>query len=270
MRKNKVTSVSEVDIKKIECAYSPAKRRGPPPKHRTLLEGMEVRGQDKKQRRDPGEHSISGLVRVPEEISTAANIGNMDATAILNLLGMLNPAASTSTYPWQNQQGGIPPPPPPPPPRLPYVDPVSAALLSSLGSAFGIQGMAANAQIPSSNPQSNASHQLAYLQQLQQQLQQQSQLHQLQQQMQAPSTQLQRLQQQLLQQQLLQQQQQHLSQQGQTTRGAESSMSSSVEDTKNQSSLKSEVERLLIRVNELETENASLTQKVEQLQMREE
>ena len=73
-----------------------------------------------------------------------------------------------------------------------------------------------------------------------------------------------------LQQQLLQQQQQHLSQQGQTTLGAESSMSSSVEDTKNQSSLKSEVERLLIRVNELETENASLTQKVEQLQMREE
>ena len=73
-----------------------------------------------------------------------------------------------------------------------------------------------------------------------------------------------------LQHQLLQQQQQHLSQQGQTTLGAESSMSSSVEDTKNQSSLKSEVERLLIRVNELETENASLTQKVEQLQMREE
>lgn len=264
MRKNKISSIKEYDLKRIECVYSPAKRRGPPPKHsldREMGERERERGdQDKKQRRYSEEHPIAGLGRVPEEVTSpaAANpLSNMDAATILNLLAMLNPAASA--YQWQNQQAAMPPMPPPPPPP-PSIDPMSAAFLSALGNALNNQGMsmaqglgggatASRGYDIMSNAPSIASQQLACLQQLQQQLQQvlqqQSQLQQLQQQLQQPPT-----------------------QQGQTTRGAESSMSSSVEDTKTQA-LQNEVARLRRRVNELETENASLKQKIDLLQMKE-
>eukprot|EP00984_Skeletonema_dohrnii_P020624 scaffold10109_cov144-Skeletonema_dohrnii-CCMP3373.AAC.7 len=245
VRRNKIGSADEVDVKKIKCVYSPAKRRGPPPK-RTLEREMEERERERKQRREE-EHPIAGLGRVPEEVvSSAANLNNLDTASILNLLSMLNPATST-----------LPPPMPPP------IDP-QQSLLSSLGNALaGIQGIgmpqgfgggatASGGYNTMNNAPSAASQQLAYLQQLQQQLQ----LQQLQQQLQE------NLQQQLQQQQ---QQQQPLTQQGQTTRGAESSMSSSLEDNRTQS-LQNEVGRLRKRIHELETENAELKQKVDALQ----
>jgi hypothetical protein len=203
---------------------------------------MEERERERKQRREE-EHPIAGLGRVPEEVvSSAANLNNLDTASILNLLSMLNPAAST-----------LPPPMPPP------IDP-QQSLLSSLGNALaGIQGIgmpqgfgggatASGGYNTMNNAPSAASQQLAYLQQLQQQLQ----LQQLQQHLQEN-----------LQQQL--QQQQPLTQQGQTIRGAESSMSSSLEDNRTQS-LQNEVGRLRKRINELETENAELKQKVDALQ----
>jgi len=164
VRRNKIGSADEVDVKKIKCVYSPAKRRGPPPK-RTLEREMEERERERKQRREE-EHPIAGLGRVPEEVvSSAANLNNLDTASILNLLSMLNPAAST-----------LPPPMPPP------IDP-QQSLLSSLGNALaGIQGIgmpqgfgggatASGGYNTMNNAPSAASQQLAYLQQLQQQLQ---------------------------------------------------------------------------------------------------
>ena len=142
----------------------------------------------------------------------------------------------------------------------PPIDP-QQSLLSSLGNALaGIQGIgmpqgfgggatASGGYNTMNNAPSAASQQLAYLQQLQQQLQ----LQQLQQHLQENL------------QQQLQQQQQPLTQQGQTIRGAESSMSSSLEDNRTQS-LQNEVGRLRKRTNELETENAELKQKIDALQ----
>ena len=126
--------------------------------------------------------------------------------------------------------------PPPPPPTIDSAA-LQQILLSTLGTAnTGYHNLMNN--VP------NAASQL-YLQQLQQQMQ------------------LQQLQQ-SLQQQL--QQQPTTTQQGQTTRGAESSLSSSSPEEENKTqALQNEVERLRRRVDELEAENADLKQKLDAL-----
>lgn len=234
IRKNKIANADEVDVKKIKCVYSPAKRRGPPPK-RTLERELEAREQERKQRREE-EHPIVGMGRNPEEVLPVPNL-NLNNASFLNLVGaLLNP--------------NPPPMPPPPDPAT-----LQQTLLSTLGSALGItqgvgvtQGLGGVASANTgynimNNVPSAASQQLAYLQQLQQQFQ----LQQLQQ----------NLQQQLQQQPITQQQ-------GQTARGAESSISSSLEDNNTQA-LQNEVGRLRRRVEELEAENADLRQKLDAL-----
>jgi hypothetical protein len=241
MRKNKIASVKEADLVRIGCVYSPAKRRGPPPKRILDYREMEERweqDQGKKQRGHTEEQSITGVGQESSEIPSSANLNNMDAASILNLLGsVLNPPAPTVGFA-QHPPAATPLMQPPPP----QMDPLSAALqtlLSSLGSAVGSQGMMSGQGFGTgatagaghdvmSNISSTATQQLAYLQQLQQQLQLQQFL---QQQLTLPRT-----------------------EERQT-----SSMSSSAEDEK--TSLQSEVERLRKRVNELEAENLSLKQK---------
>lgn len=246
MRKNKIASVKEADLVRIGCVYSPAKRRGPPPKRTLDYREMEERweqDQGKKQRGHMEEQSISGVGQESSEIPSSANHNNMDAASILNLLGsVLNPPAPTVGFAQH--------PPAATPlmqPRPPQMDPLSAALqtlLSSLGSAVGSQGMMSGQGFGTgatagaghdvmSNISSTATQQLVYLQQLLQHVQ----LQHLQQQLTLPRT-----------------------EQGQTTRAESSSISSSVEDERTQS-LQSEVERLRKRVNELEAENASLRQR---------
>lgn len=249
MRKNKIAKVKEADLERIVCVYSPAKRRGPPPK-RTLdyreMEERWERDQEKRQRGHPEEQPIAGVGQASREMPSTPNLNNMDVASILNLLGsILNPPApapaSAPTLSFsQNPPVGNPLMQPPP------IDPLTAALqsiLSTLGSALGSQGTTMASQGYAANPlpaaSSTATQQLAYLQQLQQQLQLQQFL---QQQLTLPRT-----------------------EQGQT-----SSMSSSGDEEKTQS-LQSEVERLRKRVNELEAENASLKQRemALMLQMRE-
>lgn len=238
IRRNKIASSKDVDVKKIKCVYSPAKKRGPPPK-RTLEK--EARGQEKKQRRVE-EQSIAGRGQEMESSAANLNNNNLDAASVLNVLGMmLNTPAST-----------LPPPAPPPPMSANF----QQSILASLGSALGIQGVnmtqgvggvaASNGGYNVVNHASSAtSQQLAYLQQLQQQ----SQVQQLQRQ---------------LQQQLQQSLTQH---NGQTTRRAESSITSSLEDTKTQAP-QDEVGDLRRRIHELETENADLKQQLDALQKR--
>ena len=165
--------------------------------------------------------------RVPEEVSSVPN-PNLGSASVLNILGaLLNPATAAST---------MRPIPPPPPPTIDQAA-LQQILLSTLGTAnTGYHNLMNNAP--------NAASQL-YLQQLQQQMQ----LQQLQQ----------NLQQQL-------QQQPTTTQQGHTTRGAESSLSSSSPEEENKTqALQNEVERLRQRVDELETENADLKQKLDAL-----
>ena len=224
IRKNKIANVDEVDMKKITCVYSPAKKRGPPPKRATgeSRDSEEGREQERKQRRKEDNPR-----RVPEEVSSVPN-PNLESASVLNILGaLLNPAAAASTM------RPIPPPPPP------TID--SAALQQILLSTLGTANTGYN-NIMNNNAPSAASQ--LYLQHLQQQMQ----LQQLQQ----------NLQQQL--------QQQVTALQGQTTRGAESSLSSpSPEEENKTQALQNEVERLRGRVDELETENADLKQKLDAL-----
>ena len=246
MRKNKITSIRDAELVRIECVYSPAKKRGPPPKRMNDTDTEnEGHVQDKKQRiYSEEQRTYMGHVSRAREMPSTVNHNNINATSILNLLGMMNPAASTSTLGFlQNHQAGNP--------LYSPIDPLSAALqqsvLSSLGSTLGIQAMtmdqglgrvasASRGQGIMSNAPSTASQQLAYLQQLLQQVE--------------------------LQQFVQQQLRLTPTEQGQTR--AESSMSSAaVEDERTQSlSLQSEVERLRRRVNELEAENVSLKHKI--------
>ncbi len=239
MRRHKIASSGDVDVKKVKCVYSPAKRRGPPPKR---APEKEARDQEKKQRREEGQ-SIAGR---SQDMESAPNLNNndLDAASVLNVLVMLlNSSASTAPAP-------APPPPPP-------VDQTSAnfqqSLLRSLGSALASQGVnmahgvgggaSSNGGYNVVNHAPTTSQQLPYLQQLQHQLQVQQ-----------------------LQQNFQQQLQQTLTQQGQTTRFAESSVTSSLEE-KTQA-LQDEVGDLRRRVNALETENASLKQQLDALQKR--
>ena len=223
IRKNKIANVDEVDMKKITCVYSPAKKRGPPPKRATgeSRDSEEGREQERKQRRKEDNPR-----RVPEEVPSVPN-PNLESASVLNILGaLLNPAAAASSM------RPIPPPPP-------TID--SAALQQILLSTLGTANTGYN-NIMNNNAPSAASQ--LYLQHLQQQMQ----LQQLQQ----------NLQQQL--------QQQVTALQGQTTRGAESSLSSpSPEEENKTQALQNEVERLRGRVDELETENADLKQKLDAL-----
>lgn len=184
----------------------------------------ESRDSEREQERKQRRKEDNNPRRVPEEVSSVPN-PNLESASVLNILGaLLNPASTMRP---------IPPPPPPPP----TIDPgaLQQFLLSTLGTAnTGYHNLMNNAP--------SAASQLAYLQQLQQQMQLQ---------------QLQRN----LQQQL---QQQPTTQQGQTTRGAESSLSSSSPEEENKTqALQNEVERLRRRVDELETENADLKQKLD-------
>ncbi len=238
IRRNNIASAEDIDLKKIKCVYSLAKRRGPTPKR--ILEGETgARGQEKLQRREEEQSTWRG-----QEMESSApnhNNNNLDTASVLNALGMLlNTPAPT-----------IPPPAPPPP--IDSMPPTLQQSLfsSSLGSALGIQGAGMSQGVGGgaasnrgynimNNTPSAASQHLAYLQQLQQQLHVQ---HQWQQQL----------------------QQHPLTQQGQTTHGTESSIiSSSLEETKTQSP-KEEVGHLQRRIIELETENADLKQRLNAL-----
>jgi hypothetical protein len=253
MRENKIASMKEAELIGIECVYSPAKKRGPPPKRMNDADTEnEGHVQDKKHRMESEEQRTvmrrRQVSREREIPSYTVNHNNVDAASILNLMAV-NPSSFMSTQDFlQNYQSGN---------SLMYspIDPMSAALqqsiLSSLGNALGTQvmtmdqglGRAASASrghdIVSNAPRT-ATQQLAHLQQLLQQLELQQCL---QQQLQLPPT-----------------------EQGQTR--AESPISSAaVEDERTQSqsqsqSLQSEVERLRRRVKELEAENVSLKQKL--------
>ncbi|KAL7438426.1 hypothetical protein ACHAXM_006316 [Skeletonema potamos] len=255
-RKNNSVRIDGANLRsvRIECVYSPAKKRGPSIRHVENTETeKEGHVQDKKQRENSEEHptptaTATGLGQIEMLMPSTADHNNNNVKTTL-----MNPAAAAFTLDFlpQNHQaaGGNPLMHPP-------TDPMSAAVQQSFpslssGSTLGIQGGMTMAQgasrghddIVSDAATSTTTQQLVYMQQ-QQQSQQQIQIQQ----------QLQHFLQQSM-------QLSAMTEQGDTTRGAESSMSSSVEP------LQSETERLRRRVNELETENARLKEKLTTLML---
>ena len=282
-RNNKIKDVNDVDLTKVECAYSPSKRRVPPKRNspEKAEKGSGVRHKKKQSRHDvEGQEPVNGLRQVPGEVSStaaaatevaSANDHNnavtkciLDILGMMSLLGMMNPAISPSSGGLlQNHQAVRMPPQDSP------LDPISASLLqvifpsmmestpvnnnlvNSMAQGQGVGGIHATAS-------SNDAQQY-FLQMLQLQLQQ---------------TQAQQL---ASLQQSLEQLQQPTAQQGLPTLTSlaapkpddESPLSSSsVEDGKTLS-LRSQVEQLKSRVNNLEASNASLKQKMDSLEMKE-
>ena len=265
----------ELNIARIECVYSLAKRRGPPPKRKSSSWG--ARGDREKKEpfhkhKRPEELPVEALCLIPGQVSyataAATTNSNNDAapTSIFNPLVTMNPVTSNWGF-LQNHQTDIP-----------LFDPVSAALqqafFSSMGSTLGTpattiaQGQVGGTSVSTGHDTnmthalSTATQQLAYLQQFQQQeLQRQQFQHQ------------QLLQQQQQFQHLLHQQIQHGYP---TSMEDDSPLSSSDENGKTSAeegktllSLRSELEQLRKRVNNMEAENSSLKQRIESLQEKE-
>jgi hypothetical protein len=294
------SNVKNVDLTRIECVYSLSKKRGPPPKRQIPAKNSSSSSGDKekskvrhhsKKRRSHAESQqpITVSWQGPGEFSAAAAASNHAvATSFLNsLLGTINPATSSiptaasnnaaASSIWnpllgavnpstlgllQNQQAGLP--------LIAYpLNPILAALQqhvvsSVIGSALGVP-----ATITTNATSTAATQQLALLQQLQQlanlqQLQQQQQQQQQRQQQQPPAQQQQSVHQQHPVQQHHAAQQQGLPTLMAAAAVLESSLSSSAED-----GLRSELEQLSSRLNNLEAENANIKRRIELLEMKE-
>ena len=119
MRKNKIKhdllAKEEVDLTVIECTYSLAKKRGPPPKAKSPAKDSsgdkeEAQVQNKKKQKkqvdvqlQPAAGSWQVRGAVSSDTAGGSSSNNATATSSMNPLGMTNPAAST----WgllQNQQ----------------------------------------------------------------------------------------------------------------------------------------------------------------------
>jgi len=267
----------ELNIARIECVYSLAKRRGPPPKRKSSSWGASGDREKKEpfhKHKRPEELPVEALCLIPGQVSyataAATTNSNNDAvpTSIFNPLGTMNPVTSNWGF-LQNHQTDIP-----------LFDPVSAALqqafFSSMGSTLGTpattiaQGQVGGTSVSTghdtnmTHASSTATQQLADLQQL---LQLIAHLQQLQQ----PPAQQQRFQRPLVQQHPPVEQVHPTSMTA--TTNFESSLSSSADDGRTPSdeggrklSLRSEVEKIRCRVNNLEAENSFLKQRIESLQ----